>query len=108
MKAFLLSAALTATLAISATAVNASTNAMATDWQRVDCGKTNATLAAIGSSSQICRTRTRTICEPASRPGGYKFCKHVTERYCFQRPQIHPSSPFGKPKVSGLSRFQNR
>jgi len=108
MKAFLLSAALTATLAISATVANASTNAMATDWQRVDCGKTNATLAAIGSSSQICRTRKRTICEPASRPGGYKFCKHVTERYCFQRPQIHPSSPFGKPKVSGLSRFQNR
>ena len=107
MKAFLLSAAVAATLAISATAANASANAM-TDWQRVDCGKTNATLAAIGSSSQICRTRKRTICEPASRPGGYKYCKHVTERYCFQRPQIHPSSPYLKPKVSGRSRFQNR
>ncbi len=108
MQAFLLSAALTATLAISATAANASANAMTTDWQRVDCVKTDATLAAVGSSSQVCRTRRRTICEPPSRPGGYKFCRHVTERYCFQRPQIDPRSPFGKPKVSGRSRFQNR
>ncbi len=108
MKAFLLSAALTATLAISATVANASTNAMATDWQRVDCGNTSVTLAAAGSSSQICRTRTRTICQPASRPGGYKFCRHVTERYCFQRPRITSGSPYGKPKVSGRSRFQNR
>jgi len=107
MKAFLLSAAVAATLAISATAASASANAM-TDWQRVDCANTSVTLAAVGSSSQICRTRTRTICEPASRPGGYKFCRHVTERYCFQRPRITSGSPYGKPKVSGRSRFQNR
>ena len=108
MKALLRTAALTATLAISATAANAFASPMTTDWQSVDCVKTDATLAAVGSSSQICRTRTRTICQPASRPGGYKICRHVTERYCFQRPQITPRSPYGKPKVSGLSRFQNR
>ena len=107
MKAFLLSAALTATLAISATVANASTNAMTTDWQRVDCGKTNATLAAIGSSSQICRTRTKRVCRPG-RHGEGQRCVIYRETYCFQRPQIHPSSSFGKPKVSGRSRFQNR
>ena len=107
MKALLLTAALSATLAISATAVNASANATTTDWQRVDCGNANATFAASGSSTQICRTRTRQICRFAPRTG-VRVCRNVSERYCFQRPQIHPSSSFGKPKVSGRSRFQNR
>ena len=104
MKALVLTAALTAALALSATAASASTTATAaTDWQRVDCSHTNA---AFGSSSQICRTRTRRLCRP--RKGGGMTCVNRTERYCFQRPQIHPSSPHGKPKVPGISRFQNR
>ena len=105
MKTLILTAALTATIAISATAANASTNAMtATDWQRVDCGYTNA---AYGSSTQVCRTRRITVCRPGHK-GGYKYCSHRTERYCFQRPQIDPRSSYGKPKVPGISRFQNR
>ena len=100
MKALLLTAALTATLAISATGANATAT---TDWQSINCGYTNA---AFGNSTQICRTRNRRICRP--RPHGGQICGNVTEKYCFQRPQIHPSSPHGKPKVPGMSRFQNR
>lgn len=106
MKAIILTAALTAALAISATAASASTNAMATDWQRVDCGNQNAALAASGSSTQICRTRTRRVCRPL-RHGG-QYCGLVKERYCFQRPRIHSNSPAGQPNVRGRSRFQNR
>jgi len=105
MKTLILTAALTATLAISTGAAHASTNAMeASDWQRVNCATANA---AYGSSTQICRTRNRRICRPGHK-GGYQICTHVTERYCFERPQIHPNSPHGKPKVPGVSRFQNR
>ena len=106
MKTFLLTAALTAGLAISATAANASASATG-EWQRVDCGNTNATFVAFGSSSQICRTRIQQVCRFAPRTGE-RICHNVSERYCFQRPQIHPKSPFGKPRVRGRSRFQNR